>query len=336
MKLIIENWRNFKNEQSFRGPTDDPSFSDPGYNEPEDFTPLSDEITAMLDKAAREGPVTLPTGKVLSYNGAGDQFILDGEVFANGYNEAEDLLYTELEGLEEQISQLVYEEIQRMIDQGLIDEGLMDFAKNIGSKAKMGMAGLGMMAAAGAVPSTAQAEISPSPAAAQITQVMNKKMNKLGLKDPHTLDVKVFDSDAGVLKLANAVSNLTKTVGTSTKGDKDIVNMVTNTVIKIADKIGDDQKTTNNMSINSAADIISDKIDDIAAQKAKAAESELVVSKDGKSAVSKTGFSKINGVSSRLRAKQERVADLKAKAEKTLGGEVNFKMQGGKAVFTRK
>ena len=135
MKLIIENWRNFKNEQSFRGPTDDPSFSDPGYNEPEDFTPLSDEITAMLDKAAREGPVTLPTGKVLSYNGAGDQFILDGEVFANGYDEAEDLLYTELEGLEEQISQLVYEEIQRMIDQGLIDEGLMDFAKNIGSKA---------------------------------------------------------------------------------------------------------------------------------------------------------------------------------------------------------
>ena len=336
MKLIIENWRNFKNEQSFRGPTDDPSFSDPGYNEPEDFTPLSDEITAMLDKAAREGPVTLPTGKVLSYNGAGDQFILDGEVFANGYDEAEDLLYTELEGLEEQISQLVYEEIQRMIDQGLIDEGLMDFAKNIGSKAKMGMAGLGMMAAAGAVPSTAQAEISPSQAAAQITQVMNKKMNKLGFKDPNTIDVKVSDSDAGVLKLANAVSNLTKTVGTNTKGDKDIVNMVTNKVIKIADKIGDDQKTTNNMSINSAADVISNQIDNIVAQKAKSAESELVVSKDGKSAVSKTGFKKINGVSSRLRAKQERVADLKAKAEKALGGEVNFKMQGGKAVFTRK
>ena len=161
-------------------------------------------------------------------------------------------------------------------------------------------------------------------------------MNKLGFKDPNTIDVKVSAGDAGVLKLANAVSNLTKTMGTSTKGDKDIVNMVTNTVIKIADKVGDDGKTTNNRAINLAADTISDNIDNIAAQKAESAKSELVVSKDGKTAVSKTGFPKINGVPSRLRAQQKRVAELKAKAEQALGGEVSFKMQGRKAVFTRK
>ena len=164
---------------------------------------------------------------------------------------------------EEEVLRFLSEEIDRMISEGLLDEGLADFAKNIGTKARMGMAGLGFMAAAGGLPSTAQAEISPSQAATQISQVMNKKIDKLGLQDYHNIEVRVNNDDAGIKKLAKSVSDLTKTLGTTAKGDKDVVNMVTNKVIKVADKVGDEGNITNNDALNKAAEEMALQVDKI-------------------------------------------------------------------------
>lgn len=178
---------------------------------------------------------------------------------------------------EEEVLKFLSEEIDRMISEGLLDEGLADFAKNIGSKARMGMAGLGMMAAAGGIPSTAQAEISPSQAATQISQVINKKIKKQGLEDYHNLEVKVSDSDAGIKKLAKSVSELTKTLGTDAKGDKEIVDLVTNKVIKVTSKVGDEGNITNNDAVNQAAEEMAGQVDKIKARNDNASDSKKVV-----------------------------------------------------------
>ena len=64
-------------------------------------------------------------------------------------------------------------------------------------------------------------------------------------------------------KLAKSVSDLTKTLGTSAKGDKDVVNMVTNKVIKVADKVGDEGNITNNDALNKAAEEMALQVDKI-------------------------------------------------------------------------
>ena len=94
MKKLLENFKKNMDER-FRGPTDDPSFSDPGADDPEGFDELSDRVVAMVDDATNGNPVTLPGDKVLTYNDFGDgdgQYLLDGEVFANSFDEAEEQL----------------------------------------------------------------------------------------------------------------------------------------------------------------------------------------------------------------------------------------------------
>ena len=49
MKLLLENFKKSMKEQ-FRGPTEEPSFSDPGYGEPEGFDELQDQATSMVDQ----------------------------------------------------------------------------------------------------------------------------------------------------------------------------------------------------------------------------------------------------------------------------------------------
>ena len=71
--------------ERFRGPTDDPSFSDPGYNEPEGFDEIQDQATNMVDHAVDGNPLKLPNGDLVTYEDFGDgdgQFILnqDGEL----------------------------------------------------------------------------------------------------------------------------------------------------------------------------------------------------------------------------------------------------------------
>ena len=83
--------------KEFRGPTDDPSFSDPGADDPEGFDELSDKVRQMVEDATNGTPVTLPGDRdsILTYNDFGDgdgQYLLDGEVFANSSDEAEEQL----------------------------------------------------------------------------------------------------------------------------------------------------------------------------------------------------------------------------------------------------
>ena len=105
MKLLLENFK--KNmKENFRGPTDDPSFSDPGAGEPEGFDELSDMVTNILDSAASGNPATLPNGDILRIDSESGQYLLDDEVFANDYDEAENKLLRMLEPMSEEVGNL--------------------------------------------------------------------------------------------------------------------------------------------------------------------------------------------------------------------------------------
>ncbi len=98
MKLIMESWRNFKNEVRGRDLNVDRY---PGRMDPDDGPPaeLQDKATELVDMATRGESVTLPNG-VLTYEDFGDgdgQYFLDGEVFANDFDTAERLVMDILE-----------------------------------------------------------------------------------------------------------------------------------------------------------------------------------------------------------------------------------------------
>ncbi len=128
MKLLLENFKKNMKEQ-FRGPTDDPSFSDPGHDEPEGFDELSDKVTAMVDDARNGTPVTLPGDRdsILTYDDFGDgdgQYLLDGEVFANSFDEAEEQLIQMLQntdsgGEEMNLQEVLKEKIKQKILENL-------------------------------------------------------------------------------------------------------------------------------------------------------------------------------------------------------------------------
>lgn len=115
MKLLLENFK--KNmEERFRGPTDDPSFSDPGYDEPEGFDQMQDQATSMVDHAVDGKPLKLPNGDIVTYDdpnsGGGGQFILNqSEVFANDYEEAEEKILDMLTQLSESIKTKIMENL---------------------------------------------------------------------------------------------------------------------------------------------------------------------------------------------------------------------------------
>ena len=71
MKLLLENFK--KNmEERFRGPTDDPSFSDPGADEPEGYADFADKVSDIVDAITNGQEFRLPGGQVLSYEDFGD------------------------------------------------------------------------------------------------------------------------------------------------------------------------------------------------------------------------------------------------------------------------
>jgi hypothetical protein len=100
MKLIMESWRSFKNEIRGGDLNVDryPGSMSPD-NEPEGFAELQDKATELVDIATKGEPVTLPNG-ILTYEDFGDgdgQYFLNGEVFANSYDEAEKMIIDILE-----------------------------------------------------------------------------------------------------------------------------------------------------------------------------------------------------------------------------------------------
>lgn len=119
-------------EARFRGPTDDPSFADPGGSM--EYDELSDKVNSMLSQAMKKPgkPVTLPNEKMLTYKkyGEGDgQFFLDGEVLANEYDDAEDQImdmldqrYNEQNNLGDLNMNKLEEMIKEKVKQKLISE----------------------------------------------------------------------------------------------------------------------------------------------------------------------------------------------------------------------
>lgn len=71
-----------------RGPTDDPNFANPGYNEPPGFDKMQDQAQDLVQQALSGEVVKLPNGDMLTYEdfGGGDgQFILNqDEVYVQG------------------------------------------------------------------------------------------------------------------------------------------------------------------------------------------------------------------------------------------------------------
>lgn len=121
MKLLLENFKKNMKEQ-FRGPTDDPSFADPGYNEPEGFDKLQDQATNMVDHAVDGNPLKLPSGDLLTYEDFGDgdgQFILNqSEVFANSYDEALEKIIDMLGQLSESLNE---QNIKDLVKQKILE-----------------------------------------------------------------------------------------------------------------------------------------------------------------------------------------------------------------------
>jgi len=110
-------------DERFRGPTDDPSFSDPGHNEPEGFDQMQDQAASMVDQAVDGDPIKLPSGDLLTYEDFGDgdgQFILNqSDVFANSYDEAQEKILDMLASLNEQkIKDLVKQKILENLGAG--------------------------------------------------------------------------------------------------------------------------------------------------------------------------------------------------------------------------
>jgi len=123
MKKLLENFKKNMDER-FRGPTDDPSFSDPGYDEPEGYAEFADKVSDIIDAVTNGQEFKLPNGQTLSYNDFGDgdgQYILDGDVFANSFDEAEEELIDmlDMESLNEQkIKDLVKRKILENLGAG--------------------------------------------------------------------------------------------------------------------------------------------------------------------------------------------------------------------------
>ena len=131
-------------EARFRGPTDDPSFADPGGSM--EYDELSDRVTDMLDGVTK-GEVANLQGKQLSYNDFGDgdgQYLLDGDVFANSYDEAErkilDMLdprYNEQNNLGEQkmnLESLIEKLYESKSGMTLIENSRTEFIATVAAK----------------------------------------------------------------------------------------------------------------------------------------------------------------------------------------------------------
>lgn len=131
MKLLLENFK--KNmEERFRGPTDDPSFSDPGADEPAGFEQASEKADDMLDMAESGKLVPLKDNLVIRFEDFGDD---DGQYLIGTKEQVMDMNSTDVQvfrkdqrdDLEEMLTDLV---LQDMKDEGPLEESLKTLIKN--------------------------------------------------------------------------------------------------------------------------------------------------------------------------------------------------------------
>ena len=123
---------------------------------------------------------------------------------------------------EEEILKLISEEVDRMISEGLLEEGFKDKMLKV-------LAGLTFAGAAlGGMPGEARADLSPEQATQAIVKVMNQTAKKTDMKDHLGLDLQFQDADPQMGRLGDALSALTKA---SDAKDSDIVKTVAKSVL---------------------------------------------------------------------------------------------------------
>ena len=123
---------------------------------------------------------------------------------------------------EEEILKLISEEVDRMISEGLLEEGFKD--KMIKFLSGLTLAG----AVLGGMPGEARADLDPVAAKTAVVKVMNQKAEKAGLKDSYGFDLQFQEVDPRLDDLGDALSDLTKA---SDMDDAKIVDKVANSIL---------------------------------------------------------------------------------------------------------
>jgi len=289
MKLIMENWRKFEEkeknrlDEAFRGPTDDPRFSDPGYNEPEGYDVFADKVSDIVDDVTRGQEFKMPNGQVLSYEDFGDgdgQYILDGDVFANSFDEAEEKLLDmmDMDSVmsslnESQITRLISEEIDRLIEEGLLEEGFKD------KLMKFLLGTMMFTGALGGMPGKAQAEMTPDQATAAVVKAVGAKLD--GKYRKNDIDVA---SNMDVHGLDDAMARMSKT-----RKDNSVVKAVAK-ALEAAEKDG-----TTGATIIQLAKTLNDIADKDKAEAAEAAKKAKKAEKMKKKKATKADMVNFDG-----------------------------------------
>jgi hypothetical protein len=123
---------------------------------------------------------------------------------------------------EEEVLRFINEEVDRMISEGLLEEGFKD--KMIKFLTGLTLAG----AVLGGMPGEARADLDPVAAKTAVVKVMNQKAEKAGLKDQYGFDLQFQEADPRMDNLGDALSDLTKA---SDMDDAKLVDKVANSIL---------------------------------------------------------------------------------------------------------
>ena len=123
---------------------------------------------------------------------------------------------------EEEVLRFINEEVDRMISEGLLEEGFKD--KMIKFLTGLTLAG----AVLGGMPGEARADLDPGAAKTAVVKVMNQKAEKAGLKDQYGFDLQFQEADPRMDNLGDALSDLTKA---SKSDDAKLVDKVANSIL---------------------------------------------------------------------------------------------------------
>ena len=166
---------------------------------------------------------------------------------------------------EQEVLKLISEEVDRLIQEGLLEEGFKD-------KMMKFLLGTTMFTAAfGGMPGKAQAEMSPQEATVAVTQAIKKELKKQGMTMSGTdydtgkpYEITLDGQKDDLKKLGKAVSSLSKAKGTDKEGDENMAEFFAIQALKLAPKNidgkikGKDARVPNGNSIGAAADALAD------------------------------------------------------------------------------
>lgn len=244
----MENWRKFEEQDKNRLVISKRASSTAGLDSSSEMGKVYDRIEDVTRNIGRQiAPSTLETVKSAFPNSEmdsrghlviADKYIVSDEdnlsdkavniTNTNFFLDTVDNVHGKQLGLalenmnEEEIIKLISEEVDRMISEGLLEEGFKDKMLKV-------LTGLTFAGAAlGGMPGEARADLSPEQATQAIVKVMNQTAQKTDLKDQFGLDLRFQDADPQMGRLGAALSDLTKA---SKAKDADLVKVVARSIL---------------------------------------------------------------------------------------------------------